>query len=114
MEQQAEADLSNQFVHEETWLREFAMFHGSPSVLRYTREDMNGVPIVHVMDALGNAGGIWCDKCDGPGTVCVIEAEVGSEEKVRIRVHFESQTMSVTIRRAEYVKESSRAQHHAA
>lgn len=96
------------FEAEERWLQEYALFYGTTGVTRYSAVDLNGVPLVHVVEALARPISIRCDKCDGPGSVCAIEANVGDNQRVRVVVHFVSQEARVTIRKAMPVEEPRR------
>lgn len=101
-------DLKSQHAYqmEQDWLREYSLFYGTTSVTRFSEDDLNGVPLVHILEALANVRRIRCDKCDGPGTVCEIESVVGDKQVVQVTVHFDANHMTVSIREAKEVKGS--------
>lgn len=98
----------SRFASEAEWLNEYARFYGTVSSTTFSEEDLHGVTLVQVFEALIKPSSIRCEKCDEPGTVCVIEACVGDGDDIFVKVHFDSQQVAVTILEAGKVEEADR------
>lgn len=85
------------FPHEETWLRAFVEFEGTENSIRFSDDDLGGVSLVRVLQALMLGSVISAEKCDDPGTICVVF--YSSEEDISIfaKVHFISNEYVLTI-----------------
>lgn len=92
---------------EETWLREFAKFYGVESCTSFCLDDLGGIPLVQIVEAMVRPTSISCEKCDEPGCVCTLIADVGDGECIAVSVHFVSQEMKVPIRRADRIKKET-------
>lgn len=100
------------FPVEESWLREFVGFHGTDGVIRFCEEDLDGVSLIAVVEALLCGEVIGAEKCDGPGTDCMVEY-FKDEALVTVWVHFASGEETLTIRKAR-IEEFDREPDHAA
>lgn len=92
------------YSHETVWLREFARYHGFDHVTRFCIGDLNGVPLVRISQALLLGQCLFCEKCDGPGTICKVGHVDEDGVAVEVDVHFESSTEVLNILDARYVE----------
>jgi len=97
--------IAKRFPHEETWLRRFVGFHGVDAVTRFCEDDLRGVSLVEVLEALAQGSVINAEKCDGPGTICDVERRQENGSVVAVSVYFASNEEVLTIRGAEVVRE---------
>jgi hypothetical protein len=102
------------YASEADWLREFALFYGTGSTTRFSEDDLNDVSFVEIFEALADSHPVWCEKCDGPGTVCMIEGVIGDDSIIRVKVHFNSQEMILTVLKAEKIKDAPCDENNAA
>lgn len=82
--------------------------------MRFCEEDLGGVSLVQVLEALIWGDVISSDKCDGPGTVCEVEHRQDDGVVIAVAVYFVSNEEILTIRRAEVVGEPDNETDHAA
>ncbi len=92
------------YPHETIWLREFARLHGLENITRFCFNDLNGVPLVRIQQALILGYCLICEKCDGPGTTCKVRHVDEDGVAVEVDVHFESNTEVLNIEEARYVE----------
>ena len=69
-EKRSSLNVVRGFPSEETWLRSFVGFHGTDGVIRFCEDDLGGVSLVRIVEALLRGHIVSAEKCDGPGTVC--------------------------------------------
>lgn len=106
------------YPHEERWLREFVGYHGNNCAVRFSDADLGGVSWVRIVEALSCGTVISAEKCDGPGTICMVEyhveyrAEEG--EVISVKVWFVSNEELLSVLSAESRKESESEPDHAA
>jgi hypothetical protein len=101
------------FPHEQTWLRAFVGCHGTDGVTRFPEDDLGGVSLTQIVEALLCGEVVEAEKCNAPGTDCTIEFRTEEENFIRVFVHFVSNEELLTIRRAE-IEEQNREPDHAA
>ena len=89
---------------EQIWIREFLEFYGTNHITRFCQADLNGVPLIRIVEALTRGNHISSEKCAGPGTVCVFEHE-SDDDEVEVIVWFAAGEMELEIRGARKVKE---------
>ncbi len=89
---------------EQVWIREFLEFYGTENVTRFCRDDLGGVSLIRIAEALTYGDQVSSEKCDGPGTVCVLSHEFDDDE-VEVTVWFEAGGMVLEITGARKVKE---------
>lgn len=94
------------YRQETTWLREFTRFHGTEGITRFAIEDLNGVTLVRVLEALKDGDCVVCEKCEGPGTKCVVEHKSDEPPNVRVVVHFVANEGALTICKADSIGET--------
>ena len=84
---------------EEVWIRGFLEFSGTDNVTRYWRDDLRGVSLTRVIEAIFLGEMVRSKKCEGPGTVCTFlhDEEAGS---VEVEVFFVAGEMRLEIREA--------------
>lgn len=102
------------YQHETTWVREFTRFHGTERITRFAPEDLNGVPLIRIIEALQHGDCIYCEKCDGPGTKCIVVHASEEPPGVRVVVHLVTSEETLTICKAEYEGEDEDGSNHAA
>lgn len=84
------------FPDEQLWIRSFVAFYGTENVTRYCEDDLNGIFLVQVLEALTLGTVVSAEKCDGPGTNCTIVYNEGYSI-IRVDVHFVSSEMKLSI-----------------
>jgi hypothetical protein len=89
------------FPDEQTWIREFVGFHGTEGVTRFSESDLGGVSLTLVIEALTGGTVVSAEKCDGRGTVCVVEYYTEEDDLVVVTIHFVSNEGELTILSAE-------------
>jgi len=94
---------------EQHWIRELLGFYGTDRITRFCREDLGGVPLIRIVEALTRGDHIDSEKCDGPGTVCIFWHE-SDEDEVEVTVWFAAGEMELEIRGARKVKEMTGGQ----
>jgi hypothetical protein len=93
------------FPVEQGWLRSFVRFHGLNGNTCFCEEDLHGVPLVKVVECLRCGAVISAEKCDGPGTACVVEYYPDDPPGISVCVHFVANEDLLRILRADEVKE---------
>jgi hypothetical protein len=78
------------FPEEQTWVRSFVGFHGGDGVIGFVEEELGSVALVHVIESLHRGTVTWAEKCNGPGTKCVVEYISDDGPGLRIVVHLVS------------------------
>jgi hypothetical protein len=89
---------------EQIWIRGFLEFYGTENVSRFCRDDLGGVSLIRIVDALLRGEHISSEKCEGPGAVCVFSHE-SDDDEVEVTVWFEAGEMVLEFRGARKVKE---------
>jgi len=102
------------FPHEETWLKEFVGFHGTDQVTEYSKDDLGGVSLTRIVEAIVCGAVVWADKSDGPGVDCIVEHYADEGDCVRAFLHFVSNEEKLTISAAERIEESGHEPNRAA
>lgn len=91
---------------EQIWIRDFLEFYGTDNVTRFCRDDLGGVSLIRIVQALARGDHVSSEKCDGPGAVCVFLHE-SDDDEVEVTVWFEAGTMMLELRGARKVKEKN-------
>lgn len=98
---------------EALWVREFLKFTGTENVSRVNVDDLNGVGLTRVVEALVLGEMISSEKCEGPGTVCTFEHISDEEDVVAVTIWFEAATGKLVILAAWRVMEDDSETHAA-
>jgi hypothetical protein len=93
-------EKNRRFPDEETWLREFVGFHGTDGVTRFCEEDLDGVSLVQIAEAIQRGSVVEAEKCDGPGALCKVEHYTEENALITVSVHFASGEETLTILKA--------------
>lgn len=90
---------------EEVWVNEFLAVSGTDRVSSVKLDDLGGVGLVRIVEALTFGKLAWSDKCDGPGSDCVFVHKSDEGDVVAVSVWFEATVERLEIRRAWRVNE---------
>ena len=77
------------FPLEQRWLRSFVGFHGSNGVTSFVEEDLE-VSLVQALEAICLGEVVSVEKCEGPGTECVVEHRSEGDPWIAVRLRFVS------------------------
>ena len=73
------------FPFEQSWLRGFVGFHGSNGVTSFVEEDLE-VSLVRALEAICLGEVVSVEKCEEPGTECVVEHRSESDPWITVRL----------------------------
>lgn len=102
----AETPVQSTTEQEQRWIRAFVAFYGTDNVLRFSVEDLGGVTLTRIHEALRLGTVVVSEKCEGPGCTCTIEHL--SDNLVEVVVYFDASTTTLEIRKARIIVESKR------
>src|SRR4051812_13786782 len=96
------------FRHETTWIREYAKTYLPNEVgFSYEPQDLRdaGISIIGIRNIFRRGRVVYRNKLEGPGAVWIIEGDNNDEERFRLTVVVISESIAVSLMRAERVNE---------
>jgi hypothetical protein len=89
---------------EQTWIRNFIEFYGTDNVTRVFRENLGGVTLIEVVEALATGNLVSAEKLDDAGTTCTLR-HASVDAIIEVDVWFVASEIVLEIRAARRVKE---------
>ena len=83
------------------------------NVTRFCRDDLGGVSLIRIAQALMCGEHVSSEKCEGPGTVCIFSHE-SDDDEVEVTVWFDAGGIVLELKGARKVKEMTSEPNNAA
>lgn len=108
------AKSRRRLLPEEVWIREYLRCYGYERETRFCPDELGGVSLTRVVEALLCGHLVHRDMADGDGAICTFEHDSDDGGAVQVRVHFVSNEGALTIVWARYTGELDGEPYHAA